>query len=160
MAFYLPETTPYLLWTEGFLATRTSAVTDETTLLKTARREALAIVGGQFGITLLVALASGYLGGSVAAWSALAGGGIGTLAGLYMALTVFFRRQETEPARIARRFYRGEFGKLALTAVLFGLVLGLGEPRFGPMLAGYVATFIAYWIALVRGFDPTNRQEV
>ena len=142
------------------MASGTPAVTDTTTLLKAARRQALTIVAGQFGITLLVALVSGYLGGSVAAWSALAGGGIGTLAGLYMALTVFFRRPESEPARIARRFYSGEFVKLSLTAVLFALVLVNTEPRFGPMLGAYVATFIAYWVALVRGESPVYGQEV
>ncbi len=137
-----------------------SAVNDETTPLTTGRRQALAIVAGQFGITLLVTLASGYLGGSAAAWSALAGGGIGTLAGLAMVLTVFFRGPEAEPARIARRFYSGEFMKLSLTAVLFALVLGFSKPQVGPMLGAYVATFLAYWIALVRGVGPGYSQEV
>ena len=125
----------------------------ETIRFEAARRQALSIVASQLGITLLVTLASGYLGGSVAAWSALVGGGIGTLAGLYMALNCFRKRAETEPARIARRFYSGEFVKLSLTVVLFALVLVLSKPRFGPMLGAYVATFFAYWIALARGFD-------
>lgn len=135
-------------------------MSDESTGFKAVRRQALGIVASQLGITLLVALASGYLGGSVAAWSALVGGGIGTLAGLYMALSCFRKRQETEPARIARRFYSGEFVKLSLTVVLFALVLVFGEPRFGPMLGAYVATFFAYWIALARGLNPGHGGEV
>ena len=134
-------------------------MSDETTGFGTARRQALTIVASQLAITLLVTLASGYLGGSVAAWSALVGGGIGTLAGLYMALSCFRKRPETEPARIARRFYSGEFVKLSLTVVLFALVLVLGEPRFGPMLGAYVATFFAYWIALARGLNPEHSGE-
>lgn len=134
-------------------------MSDGTTGFRAARRQALTIVASQLGITLLVTLASGYLGGSVAAWSALVGGGIGTLAGLYMALNCFRKRPETEPARIARRFYSGEFVKLSLTVVLFALVLVLGEPRFGPMLGAYVATFFAYWIALARGLNPGHSGE-
>lgn len=142
------------------MAIGASVVTDETTNYRAARRQALTIVASQLGITLLVTLASGYLGGSVAAWSALAGGGIGTLAGLYMALNCFRRRPDAEPDRIARRFYSGEFVKLSLTVVLFALVLVLSEPRIGPMLGAYAATFVAYWIALARGIDPGQGQAV
>jgi ATP synthase protein I len=144
----------------GVLAIGASAVSDKTTEFRAGRRQALAIVASQLSITLLVTLASGYLGGSVAAWSALAGGGIGTLAGLYMALNCFRKRPDTDPDRIARRFYSGEFVKLSLTVVLFALVLVFSEPRIGPLLGAYAATFFAYWMALARGVDPEAGQEV
>ena len=121
-----------------------------------ARRTALIIVAGQLGLTLLVMAVSLLLGGARSALSALAGGGIGTLASLYMALSFFRLGPSADPARILRGVYRGEAVKLGITAVLFALVLVSMDVEFGPLIGAYVATFLAYWIALIFGLEALN----
>ena len=88
-----------------------------------ARRAALGIVAGQLGITLLISAVGFVIGGARAGISALMGGGSGTVGSLYMAVSIFRLGVDAEPDKILKGFYRGEFHKLALTVVLFGLVL-------------------------------------
>ena len=131
-------------------------MTDQDQRFLSARRAALGIVAGQLGLTLAVAAGSLLLGGPRSALSALAGGGIGTLASLYMALSFFRLGPGADPSRILRRVYRGEALKLGITAVLFALVLVSMDVEFGPMIGAYVATFLAYWIALIWGLEGLN----
>lgn len=118
-----------------------------------ARRVALGIVVGQLGLTLVVTTGSFLLGGPSSGFSALMGGGIGTLASLYMATSFFRLGPGADPSRILGRVYRGEAAKLAITAVLFSLVLVYMDVEFGPMIGAYGATFLAYWIALIWGLE-------
>ena len=122
-----------------------------------ARRTALGIVAGQLGVTLLISAAGLLLGGPRTAVSALMGGGIGTLASLCMVLSLFRPGANTEPEKIMGRVYRGEFYKLAVTAALFGLVLVSMEVAFGPMLGGFAATLLVYWVALLRSQDTPGQ---
>ena len=124
-----------------------------------ARRLALGIVAGQLGITLSISAAGLLLGGPRAGISALMGGGIGTLASLYMVVSMFRVGASTEPKKIISRVYRGEFYKLVITAGLFALVLLSIEVSFGPMLGCFAATLLVYWVALLRSPDltPINR---
>lgn len=121
---------------------------------------AFGIVVGQLGVTLLISTVGLLLGGPGAGVSALMGGGIGTLASLYMVLTMFRLGADTEPAKIIGRVYRGEFYKLVITAGLFGLVLVSIEVSFGPMLGCFAATFLVYWAALLRSPDLTPIKRV
>ncbi len=125
-----------------------------------ARRVALGIVLGQLGVTLLAATAGLLLGGSRAGVSALLGGGIGSLASLYMVVSMFRLGANTEPEKILGRVYRGEFYKLVLTAGLFALVLMSMDVSFGAMLGGFAATLLVYWLALLRSADLTPCQGV
>ena len=115
-----------------------------------ARREALGIVAGQLGITLLISAVGFLISGARASISALMGGGIGTVSSLYMAVSIFRLGVDAEPDKILKGFYRGEFLKLALIVVLFGLVLTTIEVSFGPMLGCFAATLLVYWVALLR----------
>ena len=125
-----------------------------------ARRVALGIVLGQLGVTLLAATAGLLLGGSRAGVSALLGGGIGSLASLYMVVSMFRLGANTAPEKILGRVYRGEFYKLVLTAGLFALVLMSMDVSFGAMLSGFAATLLVYWLALLRSADLTPCQRV
>ena len=121
---------------------------------------ALGIVVGQLGVTLSIAAAGLLLGGRRTGVSALMGGGIGTLASLYMVVSMFRLGANTEPAKIISRVYRGEFYKLVITAGLFGLVLVSVEVSFGPMLGCFAATLLVYWAALLRSPDLTPIRKV
>lgn len=113
-----------------------------------ARRLALNVVIGQFGVTLLVAAAGLLLAGPRAGVSAFVGGGIGTLGSLYMALSVFRADGCADPQTLLSRLYRGEFYKLVITAALFAAVVVNLDVSFGPMIGAFAATLIVYWIIL------------
>jgi ATP synthase protein I len=114
------------------------------------------LVAGQLAISLVVALICAAFGGLPAGRAALAGGGIG-VAGSAAQVAVSFRRGAAQDARaIARGFYRGEALKIAVTVALFIWVLRQGGMAAGPLFAGYVATFVAFWVALARRAGSTG----
>jgi len=108
------------------------------------------LVAGQVVIAGVVALLCAALMGAQAALAAAVGGGIGAVASLVQVLSGFRRGAAGDARAIARGFYRGEALKIAVTVVLFVLALRGRQLAPGPMLAGYVATFVAYWVALGR----------
>lgn len=102
-----------------------------------------AILVGLVGLAFLV------FGGQSHALAALAGGAIGivltAVVGLRMTISVGNQHEQ-----VVRRFYRAMMLKLALAAFLFVVVARWFAPWFGPILIGYCATVLAYWIALWR----------
>jgi F0F1-type ATP synthase assembly protein I len=124
------------------------AVSELETNMRKARAVAFGIVAAQQGLTLLVAGAGWALAGLRFALSACLGGGIGTLASLHMALTMFGPGADKEPGKLLRRLYRGEFFKLVITGGMFSVALLYLDVSFGAMLGGFAATLIAYWLAL------------
>jgi ATP synthase protein I len=123
-----------------------------------ARRQALMLVVVQAAIAAVVAVVCAGLSGAPAALSALVGGGIGVAASLAQVVLSFRARAAGNPAAIARGFYRGEALKIAVTVMLF--VIALRARRFmpGALFAGYVATFVAYWLALARAQGSGTRK--
>jgi ATP synthase protein I len=113
-----------------------------------ARRLAFGVVLGQAGVTVIAALAALGLAGREAAWSALLGGGIAT-AGSVAMVALVFAGAAADARRIVAAFYTGEAVKLAVVVVLFVVVLRLVRVVPLAMLAGFAATYLVYWIALV-----------
>ena len=114
-----------------------SVVKDDRTPLQVGRRQALKVVGSS--IRHHVTDDNGErVPGRRRCRRVRFGGAVASvlLAGLVMVLAVFFRRPTAEPARIAGRFYSGEFLKLTVTVVLFALVLGLSGPADRPAPGG------------------------
>lgn len=109
---------------------------------------ALRLVLGQAGVTVIAALAAWGLGGRAAAVSALLGGGIATAGSVAMAALVF-AGAAANAQRIVAAFYTGEAVKLAVVVVLFVVVLRTVRVVPLAMLAGFAATYLVYWIALV-----------
>ena len=96
------------------------------------------------GSVVFFALADGMAG-----WSALAGGLIGVLTSLFMALRVI-GRGTVRPARdVMRRFYGAEAAKFFLTIALFAVAIGVLQMPFPPLLMGYGLTLVVYWLALL-----------
>ncbi|MDE2136685.1 MAG: ATP synthase subunit I [Gammaproteobacteria bacterium] len=116
--------------------------------LPRARRLAFGVVLGQAAVTLVAALAAAGLAGRAAGTSALLGGGIATAGSLAMALLVF-AGAAVDSQRIVAAFYVGEALKLAVVVVLFVVVLKTVRVVPLAMLAGFAATYLMYWIALV-----------
>lgn len=114
-----------------------------------ARRMAYSIVLWQAVTTAIAALVSWTMAGSLAARSALLGGGISTLASFAMAFLSF--RRPTANAQVAvSGFYLGEAVKVVVVIVLFVLVLRTVKVSPLAMFAAYMATFLVYWVALAN----------
>lgn len=124
-----------------------------------ARRVAFTVVLWQGAVTIVVALVSLLVAGRLAAVSALAGGGISTLASLVMAALSFRRSSLADPQSAVRGFYVGEAAKLATVVVLFVVILRTMKVSPLAMFAAYVATFFVYWVALANAL-PTLRSAV
>lgn len=113
------------------------------------------IIGWQAALTLIVAAVAAVQGGTNAALSALAGGGIGVVANLLyvwraMRLSVD-EAGNTDPMRAYRGQAAGEAVKFAATLAGFFLVfVSYKSVAPIPLFVGYASTFVIYWLALVR----------
>lgn len=93
---------------------------------------------------MVAALVAGTLGGLDAAKAAAYGALIAVVPTFYFALRVYARKGNDEPRAIVGSFYRGEIGKMALTALMFFFgVVGFGD-QFLALLCAYVACLAAY----------------
>ena len=116
--------------------------------LPRARRLAFGVVATQAAVSVVAAACAFAFAGRVDALSALAGGGIATVGSLAMAGLVF-GGAAGGAGRAMSRFYLGEVLKLVVVAVLFVLVLKTMRVAPLAMFAGFAATFLVYWIALL-----------
>jgi len=122
-----------------------------------ARRLAFGVVLGQALVSGIAALGAWALAGRVAALSALIGGGIATAGSLAMAGIVFGSAAKGGAQRAVSAFYAGEAVKLAVVAVLFVVVLKVMTVAPLALFAGFAATFLVYWIALLGALPGLGR---
>jgi F0F1-type ATP synthase assembly protein I len=115
--------------------------------LPRARRVAFGVVLGQAGVTVAVALCSLGIAGQRAALSALLGGGIACVGSLAMAGVSF--AGGVDARRALGTFYSGEAAKLVVVIGLFVVVLKTVSVAPLALFAGFAATWIVYWIALL-----------
>ena len=123
--------------------------------LPRARRLAFGVVVSQAAVSVVASLCALPLGGRLAAVSALAGGGIATAGSLAMAGLVFGGRG-SGAERALHRFYLGEALKLAVVVSLFVVVLRAMRVAPLAMFAGFAATFLVYWIALLAALPAMS----
>jgi ATP synthase protein I len=116
--------------------------------LPRARRLAFGVVLGQVVVSVIVAAGALAIAGRQAAVSALLGGGIATAGSLAMA-ALAFSGSGGSAQRAVGAFYLGEAVKLAVVVVLFVVVLKTVRVVPPALLAGFAATYLVYWIALV-----------
>jgi F0F1-type ATP synthase assembly protein I len=126
--------------------------------LPQARRLAGSVVLGQVVVTVVAAVLCFAVWGSMAGWSALAGGGISTAASLVMAVLTFRRSSLANPASALRGLYVGEAAKLVTVVVLFVLVLRTMRVSPLAMLGTFVATLIIYWVALANALPMLRKR--
>lgn len=110
------------------------------------RRAALRVVARQGLVALAAAALLTPMGWQVAR-SAILGGAIGVVATSVFAWALFRNPEGTAPAQIARSFYLGQALKAGLTIGLLAWVLRSRVPAPWAVLAGYLATYVAYWFA-------------
>ncbi len=115
-----------------------------------ARRLALAVVLAQLAVGLGAAGCAALLGGGRAGLSALLGAAIGAAGSLAMVALAFGAGAGGNAGRVLGAFYVGEAVKLVTVGVLFVLVLKTMSVEPIAMFTAFAATFLVYWIALLR----------
>jgi len=95
------------------------------------------------------ALLFALFGGVEQALAALAGGSIGIVLTAVSALRVGASLGRDVKIMIAS-FYRAMAFKLVMAVILFVIVAKWFSGYFGPVLSGYIATVVAYWLAMWR----------
>ena len=118
--------------------------------LEAARRGAFRSVGWQFLTAFLAGLLGLLAGGMWTGTSALLGGLIVSVASLVLTLGVFGGQASRDPQFFLMRMMLGELLKLVVTAVLFVVAIMVFKAAFGPMMLGFVAAMVAYWIGLAK----------
>lgn len=109
-------------------------------------------------MAVAAAVVAGILAGTGWALAVLSGGGIGIVLTAISALRTGAVSASGDPAAMAAAFYRGMLMKMALAVVMFVIVAALFAEWFVPVIAGYVVTLVAYWIALLRIGRQDKRQ--
>jgi F0F1-type ATP synthase assembly protein I len=107
------------------------------------------IVLAQLGIALVYAAVCLAVWGKSIAVAALAGGAIGIITNLYLALRLFGDGVVRSAQQVLQRFYAAETVKFVLTLGLFALGLGVLKLNALPLLGGYGLTLVVYWLALL-----------
>jgi ATP synthase protein I len=107
------------------------------------------IVLAQLGIALVFAAVCLVAWGRSTAVAALAGGVIGVVTNLYVALRIFGYGAVRSAQKVLQRFYAAEAVKFALTFGLFALGIGVLKLNALPLLGGYALTLAVYWLALL-----------
>ncbi len=89
------------------------------------------------------------IGGVEQALAAVIGGAIGVVLTAVTALRIGLAMGR-DPQIMVAAFYRAMAFKLVLAVILFVIVAKWFAGYFGPVLIGYVATVVAYWLAMWR----------
>ena len=110
----------------------------------------LKVLAAQAALGLAVAAAFWSLGGSVAGYSALLGSLACVIPNSFLALRLALSRRDQGAKALLRAAWIGEIGKLALTVLIFSLVLALVRPLAGgPLFAGFIASQFATLLGLL-----------
>ena len=119
---------------------------------RSVRRAAWLLAGWQLLLTFAVAGLMAWVGGMDWFRSALAGGGIGILAGLYQALRMLSVDASEHPERYMGSVYGSEALKIVLTVALFIAAIKVLNVELVPVMVAYAATLSVYWAALSTNF--------
>jgi ATP synthase protein I len=123
------------------------------------QKAAFRLAAWQLVITALVSAVASWVGGSDFAVSALIGGSIGIVAGLYQALRMFRIDASKDPDGFLRSVYVGEAIKILLTVALMLAAIRVLNVSMLPFMIGYIAIYVVYWMALKTGFPWIKAQD-
>ena len=105
----------------------------------------------QMLIGVLVAIIFFFLQGQPSAIAAVAGALISTVGSLVFA-SVLFLSPVRDERQIKSRMMTGEILKIFTVVVLFYVAIVLLKLAVMPLMLGFIATFITFWVALITAF--------
>ncbi|AWX99030.1 F0F1 ATP synthase assembly protein I [Marinomonas primoryensis] len=102
----------------------------------------------QLFLTLFVSLGIFYIAGCLYGYSFILGASTSLIPSVYMAWRIFGYKGTRQAKEVVRSFYRGESGKLVLTAVLVSLVFLLIKPLAAEVFfAGFCFAILSHWLS-------------
>lgn len=107
------------------------------------------LLRAQAALSAAVSLVFLLISGMTAAFAALSGGMLGIVLTAVAALRLL-QTGSDDTSTIVRGFYRAMAVKMAIALLLFVIVAVQFAAWFGPIISGYLATVVAYWLALWR----------
>ncbi|MFD1382933.1 ATP synthase subunit I [Rhodanobacter aciditrophus] len=117
-------------------------------LLNAKKRAVFRFIGLQLALIFLLSLGIFVVYGGLYAYSFLAGALASVLPSLYMAWRVFGHAGTRAAKDVVRSFYRGEAGKLVLTALLLTAVFIFIKPlAAGALFAGFGIAILSHWLS-------------
>jgi F0F1-type ATP synthase assembly protein I len=122
------------------------------------RRLAVWILAAQVATTAVVALAAYAVAGPNASASALAGGGIGFVANLFMAMQAL--RPAASAGEALGRMLLGQGAKVFMTIAGFLILARTPDVVWLAAILAYIATLVAFWLVPVlsaRRLPPRSR---
>lgn len=117
-------------------------------LLALRKRAVFRFIGLQVAIAASISVGIFFALSGLHAYSFFAGALASILPNLYMAWRVFGHAGTRAAKDVVRSFYRGESGKLVLTAMLLSAVFIFIKPLApGAMLAGFGIAIMSHWLS-------------
>lgn len=98
---------------------------------------------GVAGICLTIGLLVDWF----SAYSGLVGGMIAVIANLFFASKLLKHSGASNSKKIVSSFYRGEFQKLIITALLFAFTINYLPLSYGAFFLVYSASHLCFWVA-------------
>ena len=120
----------------------------DTQTFQKARLAVIRVSVWQLLLTATLAIIAMFLVNKAFAFSVVAGGAIGILAGTYQAQRMLRVDAATHPDAFMRGLWISEAVKIVLTVALFIGAIRLLEVQMVPTIIGYAGTYIVYWAAL------------
>jgi len=98
--------------------------------------------------------------GTVAGYSALLGSLICVVPSAFLALRLAVPRRDPGPGALLRAAWAGELGKLALTALMFGVVFVAVRPlAAAPLFTGFIASQLMAFSGLLMRDEPGQERD-
>ncbi|MBM6550644.1 ATP synthase subunit I [Marinomonas ostreistagni] len=117
-------------------------------LLAARKRAVFRFVGLQVALAAGISVGIFFALSGLHAYSFFAGALASILPNLYMAWRVFGHAGTRAAKDVVRSFYRGESGKLVLTAILLSAVFIFIKPLVpGAVLAGFGVAVLSHWLS-------------
>lgn len=107
------------------------------------------ILRTQSELVILLGVVVGFVAGHLAALSVLIGGGCSIVANFAAAWRSMCKT--TSPEKAWQAQVRGEAVKMAVTLLMLaGVFRVMPDVRVGALFAGYISTFLIYWVVLLK----------
>ena len=117
------------------------------------------VLAGQTLVGLVLATFFWAVFGTVAGYSALAGGLICVIPNAFLALRLIMPRRDPGAHGLLRAAYAGELGKILLTVLMFSLAFMWIDPlAAGPLFATFIAAQLATFAGLLRTAATIDKQ--
>lgn len=118
--------------------------------LTEARRGAWRAIGLQCLVAVVAGMLALLISSLGAAEAAVLGAAVCIGANLALVVWVFAGKVERDPQWFLLRMMLGELFKFVVAAILFMIAIAEFKAAFLPLMSGYFATLVAYWVGLFK----------